>query len=137
MENNGYGWKMFAWVVIMLGGTFNVIDGLVGLTNANYLKNLAGGKIELPLTNDIKTWSWVVLIIGTIMIVASFLIIVGNMFGRVVGVIAAGVNAIIQLAYLGHFPLWSFTMILVDMLVIYGLVVHGGPLDEWAARDAT
>ena len=52
------------------------------------------------------------------------------MFGRVIGVLAASVNAIIQLAYLPHYPLWSFTMILVDILVIWGIVVHGGRLIE-------
>lgn len=31
---------------------------------------------------------------------------------------------------------WSFTMILVDILVIYGLVAHGGRLDHWASDRA-
>lgn len=68
------------------------------------------------------------LILGAVMILAGFLVFVGNMFGRVIGVVVAGANAIIQLAYLPHFPLWSFTMILVDILVIWGIVVHGGRL---------
>lgn len=66
--------------------------------------------------------------------VAGFLIFAGNMFGRVVGVIVAPVNAMVQLAYLGHFPLWSFTMILVDIFVIYALIVHGGRFTEFS-RD--
>ena len=31
-----------------------------------------------------------------------------------------------QFAYLGHYPFWSFTLILIDILVIYGLAAHGG-----------
>jgi hypothetical protein len=61
----------------------------------------------------------------------------GNIFGRIVGVVVAALNALLQLAYLPHFPLWSFTMILIDVLVIYGLVAHGGRLDEWGAESGS
>ena len=122
------GWKLFAGIMIIIVGTFNVIDGLVAITNANYFKTVGGGSSQLPLTNNVKTYGWVVLILGAILILSGFLIFIGNMFGRVIGVIAASVNAIVQLAYLPHYPLWSFTMILVDILVIWGIVVHGGKL---------
>ena len=125
-ESDGLGWKLFAGIMILIGGTFNVIDGLVGLTDAHYVEKTING--ELPLTNNVKTWSWVVFIVGIVMIIAGFLIFVGNMFGRVVGVFVASVNAILQLGYLAHFPFWSFTMIVVDILVIWALVVHGGKL---------
>jgi hypothetical protein len=53
------------------------------------------------------------------------------MFGRVVGVVVAGLNAILQLAYMDHNTFWSVTMIFIDVLIIYALVAHGGRLDEW------
>jgi hypothetical protein len=131
-ESRGTGWKTFAGIMILIAGIFNVIDGLSGVTNVSQLKNyFPNGNAELPLTNDLKTWSWVVLIIGVIMVLAGFLIFSGNMFGRIVGVFAASVNAIIQLSYIDHNPFWSFTIIVVDVLIIYGLVAHGGRLDEW------
>ena len=131
-ESSGTGWKLFAGIMIIIVGTFNVIDGLVAITNVNYFKNVGGGSEQLPVTNNVKTWGWVVLILGAVLILSGFLIFVGNLFGRVIGVLAAGVNAIVQLAYLPHYPLWSFTMILVDILVIWGIVVHGGRLIEQA-----
>ncbi len=124
MENDGAGWRLFAGTLILIGGTFNVFDGLVGITQVNYIERNTGG--QLPITNDPKTWSWVVLIIGAVMLIAGFLIFVGNMFGRVLGVLIASVNLLAQLAYLDHNPFWSFTMVLIDILVIYGLVAHGG-----------
>ncbi len=133
MENDGVGWKLFAGIMILIVGTMNVFDGLVGITQVNYIKRYTDG--QLPITNNVKTWSWVVLIIGAVMILAGFLIFVGNMFGRVVGVIVASLNALVQLAYLNHNTFWSFTMIIIDVLVIYGLVAHGGRLDEWTVVD--
>ena len=133
MENDGMGWKLFAGIMILIVGTMNVFDGLVGITQVNYIKRYTGG--QLPITNNVKTWSWVVLIIGAVMILAGFLIFAGNMFGRVVGIIVASLNALVQLAYLNHNTFWSLTMIIIDILVIYGLAAHGGRLDEWSAAD--
>ncbi len=129
MDNDGAGWKLFAGIMILIVGAMNVFDGLVGITQSNYIERYTGG--QLPITNNVKTWSWVILIIGAVMILAGFLIFVGNMFGRVVGVLVAALNALAQLAYLNHNTFWSFTMIVIDILVIYGLAAHGGRLDEW------
>jgi len=129
MENDGMGWKLFAGILILLAGTFNVFDGLVGISQTNYIERYTGG--QLPITNNVKTWSWIMLIIGAVMILSAFLIFVGNMFGRVVGVAVASVNLLAQLAYLNHNTFWSLTVVIIDILVIYGLVAHGGRLDEW------
>jgi hypothetical protein len=123
-----YGWKTFAGILLTVGGTFNIIDGLTAVTRENYFQNT--GTNQLPLTNNIETYGWVVLIVGILMVLAGFGIFTGATWARVLGIFFASVNAIIQLAYLAHFPLWSFTMILVDVLVIYGIAVHGGREDE-------
>src|SRR6478609_8581597 len=147
MENNGYtpvegdghGWKIFAGIMVILVGMFNVIDGLRAITNASQVQShFPNGNVELPLTNNVKTWGWLVLIIGVVMILAGFLIFSGNMFGRIVGIAIAALNAVVQLSYLDHNTFWSFTMILVDILVIYALVAHGGRIeDDWQTTDRT
>jgi len=130
MESDGFGWKVFAGIMILIVGVLNVFDGLVGLTQKSYVEQFTNG--QLPVTHNIKNWSWVVLIIGVVMILAGFLIFSGNMFGRVVGILVASLNLLVQLAYLNHNTFWSFTMILIDILVIYGLAAHGGRLDQWS-----
>jgi hypothetical protein len=56
MDGDGFGWKAFAGTMILIGGTMNFIDGLVGLTNASYFNKVAGNSnIQLPATNDLKT----------------------------------------------------------------------------------
>ena len=71
--------------MVIIVGTFNVIDGLVVITNADQFENAFGASSELPVTNNVKTWGWVVLILGG-PDPLGFLIFVGNMFGRVIGV---------------------------------------------------
>jgi hypothetical protein len=108
-------------------------------SNARQIENhFPGGRVELPVTNDLKTWGWIVLIIGAVMILAGFLIFSGHMFGRIVGVAVAFLNAIVQLAYIDHNTFWSFTAIVIDVLIIYGLVAHGGRIqDDWSSPTST
>ena len=45
-------------------GTMNVFDGIFLSESVNYIQRYTGG--QLPVANNVKTWSWVVLIIGAV-----------------------------------------------------------------------
>ena len=118
------GWKMFAGIMLMIVGFMNIFDGLVAITQSNYISRNTGGL--LPLTNNVKNWGWAELIIGVIVVLAAFGVLSGATWARIVGILVASINLMFQFAYLGHYPFWSFTLILIDILVIYGLAAHGG-----------
>jgi hypothetical protein len=124
-EARGMGWKMFAGLMIIMVGAFNLADGLVAITDDSYFTKIGGGD-QLPLTNDVKAYGWVVFAWGLLLIICGGLIFAGNTFGRIVGLVAAIGNALLQLAFLAHYPSWSAIIILVDVLVVYALAVHGG-----------
>jgi hypothetical protein len=132
MDSDSFGWKAFAGIMILVAGTFNVIDGLIGLSNVRYFSDVTPGvgTTEYPIVNDIKVWSWVVLGAGIVLIAAAFAIFYGTMWGRVIGVIAAAVNMIIQFTYLGHYPFWSLSMMVLDGFVIYALTAKGAPVQD-------
>ena len=122
---SGAGWRAFAGIMLLVVGFFNFIDALVGLTNASYYRHVANTNgISLPATNNIHAWGWVELIFSFVLLIAGVSVLsMGKAYiSRTIGVIVAGLNMIFQLAYLAHFPFWSFTMIIVDILIIYGLV---------------
>ncbi len=116
------GWWTFAGVMVFIGGCLNAFDGLVAITQANYIERNING--ELPITNNVKTWGWVALILGVLMVLTALGIFMGATWARIVGIGIASVNLIFQFGYLGHYPFWSFTMIVIDILVIYGLAGH-------------
>jgi hypothetical protein len=121
----GPGWRVFAGIMLLVVGLFNLIDALVALTDSSYYQHVASN-YALPITNKIHTWGWVELVLSILLLIAgaSVLSLGGAIWSRVVGVIFAGVNMLFQLAWLAHFPFWSFTMIIVNILVIYGLVAR-------------
>jgi hypothetical protein len=132
------GWKTYAGTLILIAGSFNIIDGLVAIIRPTYYSTVTGATIELPITNTIKTWGWVALIAGIVMVAAGLAIFTGAMWARIVGVVVVAANMLFQFAYLAHFPFWSFTMIVVGALAIYGLMAHGGAeaydADSYASR---
>ncbi len=73
------GWWTFAGIMVLVGGFLNAFDGLVAITQARYIERNIGG--QLPITNDVKTWGWVALIIGVIMVLAGMGILCGRNLG--------------------------------------------------------
>jgi hypothetical protein len=124
MDGRGGGWKTFASIMLIIVGVMNIFDGLVAITHSNYLRRNTGG--VLPVTNDVKVWGWIALIIGVIIVLAAFGVLAGATWARVVGIIVASVNLLFQFAYVDHSPFWGFTMIVIDILIIYGLAAWGG-----------
>jgi hypothetical protein len=57
--------------------------------------------------------------------VISFGIFNGDLWARVLGIIAASLNIIAQMAFMSVYPEWSWLLIIVNALIIYGLAVHG------------
>jgi hypothetical protein len=124
MDGRGEGWKTFASIMLIIVGVMNIFDGLVAITHSNYLRRHTGG--VLPVTNDVKVWGWVALIIGVVIVLAAFGVLQGATWARAVGITVAGLNLIFQFAYVDHSPFWSFTVIVIDVLIIYGLAAWGG-----------
>jgi hypothetical protein len=65
------------------------------------------------------------LIAGLVAIGTGFGILLGQMWARVLGVIIAVLGALLNIAFLAAYPIWSTIMIALDVLVIYALVAHG------------
>jgi hypothetical protein len=124
------GWATFAGVMILVVGTLNVFDGLVAITQTRYIERNIGG--ELPITNNVKNWGWVELILGVLLILVALGIFSNATWARIAGIVFVGINLFFQFAYLGHYPFWSLTMIAIDIVVIFALA---GSRDDSYADD--
>jgi hypothetical protein len=116
------GWIFFAGVIMILGGTFQAIAGLVALFNSSYYLVPSA---NLVVNVNYTGWGWAHLIAGILLIAAGFGVMTGQTWARIVGVILAGISAILNIAFLAAYPFWSLTIIALDIVVIYALAVHG------------
>jgi hypothetical protein len=116
------GWIAFAGMIMVMLGTFHIIQGLVALFNDEYY---LVGKSGLIVNMDFTAWGWVHLIGGAIVLAAGLCVFAGQIWARTVGVIVALVSAVVNLGFLAAYPLWSMMMIALDVVVILALTVHG------------
>jgi len=120
-DETGYGWVLFAGTIIAILGVLNTIYGIAGISNSKFY---ARG-VEYVI-GDIKTWGWVLLIVGVVQLFAAFSIWTQATFGRVIGIATAALNALVQLIVVSGAPFYSLAIFSLDILVIYGLIAHGG-----------
>jgi hypothetical protein len=121
----GARWMAFASVVLGLAGVWNVIQGLLAVGSS---KVYVGD--ESFVFGDLRTWGWIIAILGVVQVIAAFGVGAGNQAARWFGVGAALVNALSQLAFLDAAPFWALMIFVLDLLVVYGLIVHGRPEPE-------
>jgi hypothetical protein len=119
-DERGYGWIMFAGVLLLLLGTLNFIEGLAAIGNAHFF--VAN---QHYIIGSLNTWGWVVLCLGVLQWIVGLGVFVKNQFARWTGVAVLGLNAIAQLLMMPAYPFWSLAVFTLDILAIYGLIAYG------------
>jgi hypothetical protein len=114
-------WRFFAGTILLLLGLTNLLDGLVAIIDADVFEQNLAGSPTLAIINRIEAWGWILLIIGVAMAVTSVSVLAGAVSARPVGIVIAGIDLVLQFAYLAHFPLWSMMMIFLAVLVIFAV----------------
>ena len=115
------GWAGFAGVMLVIIGVMDIIQGLVAVINDEFY--VVGQ--EWVFEFDITAWGWIHLIAGVILVASGIGIFSGNVAARTVGVVVAGIAAIINFAWLPYFPVWSIIIIAICISVIWALTAHG------------
>ena len=124
-EDRGYGWVVFADVLLLMLGTLNFIEGLAADGNAHFFVHNTN-----YIAGSLNTWGWIVLCIGVIEWAVGVGVFVKNQFSRWVGVVVLAGNAIAQLLMMPAYPFWSLSIFTLDILAIYGLIAYGKRITE-------
>ncbi len=120
------GWVVFAGVMMIIAGILWTLVGFVAVFNNDWV---VFGR-EAALFVDISGWGWLHVILGLLMLLAGFLVIQGNLFGRTIAVILAVISIVVNFLWLPVYPIWSLVIIAIDVFVIYAVLVHGRELKD-------
>jgi len=115
------GWAMFAGIMLVISGVFDVIQGIVALANDEFF--VIG--VDYVFKFDVTSWGWIHIIGGIVLVASGAGIFSGNVMARTVGVIVAGLSIIWNFAWLPYYPIWSIIAIAVGVTVIWALTAHG------------
>jgi hypothetical protein len=117
------GWIVFASVMMIIGGGLQAFYGLVALLNDTWVGwNPTTSNAVLV---DLTAWGWAHLIIGTILVLSGIGVLTGNLLARTVGVVVAGIALAANFFTIPVYPLWSISVMVIAVLVIWALTAHG------------
>lgn len=119
-RGEGHGLLMFASVLLLVLGVFNLFDGIAAVARSHVFVVNAHYVI-----GDLRTWGWVALILGVLQLLAGVGVLTGNQAARWFGVAVVSINAFAQFFFIPAYPFWSLTIIAIDVVALYGLCVYG------------
>jgi hypothetical protein len=114
------GWILFAGIMMLLIGAYNVLQGLAAIFSDDYYVV----KEDQLLVFDFTSWGWIILIWGIVLLLTGFGLVTGTPWSRWAGIVVAGVNVIVQAGFLRAFPVWSFIVIAMCVVAIFALSVR-------------
>ncbi|RAG87298.1 hypothetical protein DN069_01855 [Streptacidiphilus pinicola] len=127
------GLMTFAGVLLALLGFLNGLDGIAAIANSHVFVGNAH-----YVFGDLRAWGWVMLALAVVQIAAAYGVLVARAdWARWTGVVVLGLNAFAQMAFLPSYPLWSLTIIAVDVVAIYGLTASAATDRSESAPEAT
>jgi len=117
----GAGRVVFAATMLLLVGTLNIIYGIGALDGANIFVN-----DQRYVFTDLNTMGWVLIVLGLIQFAGGFSLMVGNTYGRVIGIAAGVLGAIGALLSVGGaYPWWSLAIFALCIYIVHGIIVFG------------
>jgi len=119
-EGRGYGLVLFAGVLMLVVGFWNLIYGIAAIAQSHVFVANAH-----YVVGNLRTWGWITLIIAALQILAGIGVMTGNQVARWAGIILVGLNLINQMFFIPAYPFWSLTIIAMDIVALYGLCAYG------------
>jgi hypothetical protein len=120
-DERGAGWLVFAATMLGLAGILSFIDGIVALSRSRFF---VGN--QTYVFSDLRTWGWIMLLVGVLLVLAAMGVFAGSGFSRWFGIFAASFSVVAHFSAMNTYPVWSLTVITCGILVIYALAVYGG-----------
>ena len=117
---HGYGFVLFASILLVIVGCFNAIQGIAAIANSHVF--IANAHYVF---GNLKTWGWITLILGVLQLLAAIGVLAGNQLSRWFAVVVIALNAIDQMFFIPAYPFWALIIIAMDIIALYGLCAYG------------
>lgn len=118
----GDGWMFFAGTILGLAGLMRLVDSFWAF---RYNGALPGDLDQAVLGHDLSTYAWLWLVVGLVLIAASFMLLARSQVARWVGYVAATIGALSALTWMPYYPIWPLTYIALMVLTFYALAEYG------------
>jgi hypothetical protein len=116
------GWVSFASIAMMVVGALDAIEGLVAILQREYYVQTKTQTVVF----DIRTWGWVSLAWGVLLVFAGFSLLRSAPWARWFTIVAGTLTFFLQLGFVGSssYPLISLVILVLNGIVLYVLLVR-------------
>lgn len=112
----GGGPALFAGWALELSGTLSILLGVVGITRETIFSSP-----DYTYEFSLAAWGWIHIVLGIGLVAAGLGVLIGQSWGRGIGMALGAVSLITQFMFLPHYPLWSISVMTLDLLAIWTL----------------
>jgi len=127
-RGHGYGLVLFAAILLLVIGCFNLIYGIAAIAQSHVFTAHAH-----YVFGDLRSWGWITLIFGCLQLLAAAGILAGSQAARWFAVAVIALNTIEQMFSIPAYPFWSLLIIAMDVIALYGLCAYGSRANLEAA----
>ena len=127
-RGRGYGLVLFASILLLVIGCFNLIYGIAAVAQSHVF--VANAHFVF---GDLRSWGWITLIFGCLQLLAAAGVLAGSQAARWFAVAVIALNAIDQMFFIPAYPFWSILIIAMDVIALYGLCAYGSRANLEAA----
>ncbi len=123
------GWVGFASIMLTIIGAINFFEGLIAVIRGQYYV-VHGDQLILF---DTTTWGWLMMIFGVLLFLVGLGLASAQGWARWTAIILVTVNLLANLGWLGNsgYPLWTLTVITLEIVVIYALTIRWGEVAKY------
>lgn len=114
--------SLFAGLALELSGMLSIALGVAGIAQGAIFS--APGYLY---RFDVTAWGWLHLVIGLGLMAAGLGVLVGRSWGRGAGVALGAVSLVTQFMFIPYYPLWSISVMTLDLLAIWALSRFSAP----------
>src|SRR5687768_3016842 len=115
------GWAIggitFAVVMMAMIGLFQIIAGLVAIVDDDFYVVTQNYTFDI----DTSAWGWIHLLLGILLVLASYGLYSGATWGAAVAIVMAVLTAVENFFFIPYYPFWSIVVIALCVWVIWAL----------------
>jgi hypothetical protein len=115
----GWGWTIFASLMMLASATVNGIWGLAAILDDDYW-----GGDEVVAGHE-ALWGWVWIGFATFLAAVALGVLIRNSFAVLVAIGLTVLSVIAQAVTFDNYPIWSGVVLALDALILWALIRHG------------
>jgi hypothetical protein len=112
---------MFAAVMMIVNGIFQVFQGLAAVMSDEFFAPLP----NYVVTIDVTTWGWIHLVFGVVVAIAGFYLFSASRAAAIFALVLAVVSTIGNFAFIPFYPIWALLLIAVDVYIMWAIARSG------------